>query len=123
LWLVPLGEVLVWMIKVTVMCVFVLAPLIWINLIFIPYARSMLKFIDRTGNMQAIYMKHDISKREAEIIELILEGKGNNEIKDILFISFHTVKNHLSNIYRKLKVKSRHELVHMFMMSGRDNMI
>ncbi len=122
LMLVPMGEVLVWIIKVMVMCVFVIAPLIWISLVFIPYAQSMLKLINRTGNMQAIYMKHKISKREAEIIELILEGKGNNEIKDTLFISFHTVKNHLSNIFRKLKVRSRHELVHLFMVSGGDDM-
>jgi DNA-binding CsgD family transcriptional regulator len=115
---IRMGESMVWIMKVLVMCIFILAPYLWINLIFIPYARTMLKLINREGNIQAIFMRYKISKREAEIIELIIDGKGNNEIKETLFISYHTVKNHLSNIFRKLKVKNRHELVHLFMTSG-----
>ena len=62
-----------------------------------------------------IFAKFHISEREKEIIELIIDGRSNNEIKERLFISPHTVKNHLSNIYRKLNVKNRYELMHLFM--------
>ena len=37
---------------------------------------------------------------------------SNKEIEDLLFISYNTVKNHIYNLYRKLGIKSRHELWH-----------
>lgn len=58
-----------------------------------------------------LLLKHDISNREKEIIDLILEGKSNKDIEDELYISYHTVKNHLYNIYKKFKVKTRGELI------------
>ena len=45
---------------------------------------------------------------------LILDGKSNKEIEDSLFISYHTVKNHVYKLYQKLGVKTRFELVHFF---------
>jgi DNA-binding CsgD family transcriptional regulator len=50
---------------------------------------------------------HKISKREQEIIELMLRGMSNADIENTLFISPHTVKNHIYNIYQKLGVKNR----------------
>lgn len=52
-----------------------------------------------------------ITSREQEIIDFILEGYTNEEIADLLFISANTVKKHLSNIYIKLGIKSRWELL------------
>ena len=57
--------------------------------------------------------KFDLSKRELEILELILAGLNNKEIDARLFISYHTVKNHVTSIYRKLKVKNRYQLIHL----------
>jgi DNA-binding NarL/FixJ family response regulator len=51
--------------------------------------------------------KYRITRREQEIIELILAGKGNNEIADTLYISLSTVKQHIQNIYNKAEVNSR----------------
>jgi len=42
---------------------------------------------------------------------LILQGKSNKEIANELFISLSTVKTHITNIYNKLKVSSRQELL------------
>lgn len=53
------------------------------------------------------FIKHKISNREREIIELILDGMSNADIEKALFISPHTVKNHIYNIYQKLGVKNR----------------
>ncbi len=47
------------------------------------------------------------TKRESDILNLLVQGKTNQEIGDILSISTHTVKAHLSLIYSKLNVKSR----------------
>ena len=41
---------------------------------------------------------------------MLLKGKSNKDIAQELFISSHTVRNHLHNIFQKLKLKSRHQL-------------
>ncbi|GAB1470945.1 hypothetical protein MASR2M66_18230 [Chloroflexota bacterium] len=51
------------------------------------------------------------SKREKEVIELLLWGKGNKQIALALNISKSTVEYHLKNIYRKLGVISRAEAI------------
>jgi tetratricopeptide (TPR) repeat protein/DNA-binding CsgD family transcriptional regulator len=58
--------------------------------------------------------KHGITAREGEIIRLLIEGKGNKEITEALFISDHTVKNHIHHIYRKLDIRNRVQLVQCY---------
>jgi LuxR family transcriptional regulator of csgAB operon len=48
-----------------------------------------------------------LTRREREILILIAEGATNVEIADKLFISRHTVKTHIHNIFRKIGVSSR----------------
>lgn len=48
-----------------------------------------------------------LSKREVEILKAVADGLTNHEIAAKLFISLPTVKTHISNIYRKLEVKTR----------------
>lgn len=57
--------------------------------------------------------KFSISEREREIVNLILKGKSNKDIEEELYISSHTVKNHIYRIYKKLGVQSRTELLHL----------
>lgn len=52
-----------------------------------------------------------LSKRELEIMELLADGKDYLGIAEVLFISPHTVKKHISNLYDKLHVHSRAEAV------------
>jgi len=52
-----------------------------------------------------------LSSRESEILGLLLRGKSNKEIERDLFISPHTVRNHIHNIYQKLGVGSRLQLM------------
>jgi len=110
-------ELLRWAIQLFILFLFILTPFLWIKFVFIKYAQTMSRLINSNVLLESIYNKYNISEREKEIIQLIIDGKGNNKIKEELFISYHTVKNHLSNIYRKLNVKNRHELVHLFMKS------
>ncbi len=49
--------------------------------------------------------------REAEIIRLLAEGKGNKEIAEALGITVRTVETHRANIMRKLNLHSSTELV------------
>jgi len=51
--------------------------------------------------------ENSLTSREIEVIELIAEGLINKEIAKKLFISEKTVKNHVSNIFKKLNVSDR----------------
>lgn len=51
-----------------------------------------------------------ITKREKEILKLLLSGKGNKEIADTLNISKRTAEVHRFNLMKKLKVKNLMEL-------------
>ena len=48
-----------------------------------------------------------LTKREMEVMELIIQGYTNVEISDVLTISTHTTKAHVESIYRKLGVFNR----------------
>jgi DNA-binding NarL/FixJ family response regulator len=53
--------------------------------------------------------EHVLTEREVEILRLAKRGLPNPQIANSLHISPGTVRNHLSSIYRKLDVHSRHE--------------
>lgn len=61
-----------------------------------------------------LFERHGISKREREIIEWIIQGKTNKEIAVGLYISVHTAKEHVSNIFQKTGAKNRVQLTRMF---------
>jgi ligand-binding sensor domain-containing protein/DNA-binding CsgD family transcriptional regulator len=52
-----------------------------------------------------------ITQREREILVLVLQGKTNKEIEKEFFVSYKTVKSHLYNIYQKMGVKNRLQLM------------
>ena len=52
-----------------------------------------------------------ISKREQEVLELVVQGRSNQEIADLLFISESTVKTHVSNLLVKLNARRRTEAI------------
>lgn len=58
---------------------------------------------------EEIKEKFSLTGREKELLVLLLKGKSNKEISDLLYVSTETVKTHLQNIYRKLGVKNRME--------------
>ena len=51
------------------------------------------------------------SAREKELLRLLVLGKTNREIGQALFISVNTVKTHIKNIYGKLRVSNRVQLL------------
>jgi DNA-binding NarL/FixJ family response regulator len=54
---------------------------------------------------------YDLTKREVEILEHLVEGFDNQQIADKLFISIQTVRNHIRHIYEKLQVHSKSQAV------------
>lgn len=63
----------------------------------------------RKGQNKSILPK--LSKQETLVRNLILQGKSNKEIANELYISLSTVKSHITNIYSKLNVANRRELL------------
>ena len=54
--------------------------------------------------------KNDLSRRELEVVQLVIQGYKNRDIAQKLFISEKTVKNHLSAVFNKLGVADRLEM-------------
>lgn len=52
-----------------------------------------------------------LTPRELEVLQLMADGRRNEEIATQLFLSIQTVKNHVRSIYSKLSVESRVEAV------------
>ncbi|MEO7370463.1 MAG: response regulator transcription factor [Ilumatobacteraceae bacterium] len=59
-----------------------------------------------------------ISVREEEVLQLVADGYGTNEIAERLYISGKTVKNHLASIYEKLNARDRTQAVLMAVKMG-----
>lgn len=74
-------------------------------------------FMDQIAELSRIsahpYLEPDayaeLTPRELEVLELIGEGRTNQEIGDQLFIEVGTVKNHVHNLLKKLDVSSRED--------------
>ncbi len=67
-------------------------------------AKRMLEMFARFTAPGADY---HLSPREKEILGLLVDGLTKKEIAEKLFLSFHTIDNHLRNIYVKLQVQKR----------------
>ncbi len=62
----------------------------------------------------------NLTNREIEILKLAAKGYTNNEISGILFISSHTVKSHMINIFNKFSVNDR---IHAAVIATQNNII
>ncbi|MBR1606141.1 MAG: hypothetical protein IJ664_00395 [Clostridia bacterium] len=60
-------------------------------------------------------VQHDLSARERDMLRLLLEGKTNGEIAQILSISENTVKFHIRNLLQKTGCKNRNDLLAAYM--------
>ena len=62
-------------------------------------------------NSFKISRSESLTEREQEVLQLLCDGDNYKQVAVKLFISAHTVKRHIRNIYEKLQVNSRAELV------------
>src|SRR5437764_15011255 len=61
--------------------------------------------------LRDVLIQKGLSNREAEVAELVSKGLSNKEVASQLFVTEKTVKFHLTNIYKKMSVKSRAQLI------------
>jgi DNA-binding CsgD family transcriptional regulator len=53
---------------------------------------------------------HQLTPRQNEVLQLIISGKSNKEIIELMFIEPSTLKTHINKIYKALEIKTRKEL-------------
>ena len=63
--------------------------------------------IKRTGRAAFKSQHSNLTEREYEVLKLVVDGKSNNDIANLLSISEHTAKAHVCNIIQKLVVDDR----------------
>ena len=76
--------------------------------------RRMAAKIRTEAAMDRLLEKFNVSPREKEVIVLLLKGKTNKQIEEMLFIELSTVKNHIHSIFGKLGVRNRNQLLRLF---------
>jgi DNA-binding NarL/FixJ family response regulator len=54
-----------------------------------------------------------ITRREADVLELVIEGRPNREIADRLYLSVRTVEKHVEALLRKTGARTRTQLAHL----------
>jgi len=54
---------------------------------------------------------YELSKREIEVLKLLVDGLDYRNIAEKLFLSTHTVRKHIANIYDKLHVNSKAQAI------------
>lgn len=67
-------------------------------------AQRLIKELVRNDNKKD---EIKLTRREKDVLALLVQGSNNRKIANIMFISEKTVKNHLTSIFRKLGVKDR----------------
>ena len=65
------------------------------------------KAIEEMADLKKVISTLALTFREEEILYLMLEGLNNQEVGQYLNISVHTVKNHVTSIFKKLNVSDR----------------
>lgn len=59
-----------------------------------------------------------LTSREISILKLVGQGKTNDEISEILYLSTGTIKNYITSLYDKLNIKGRTKLMAFALDSG-----
>lgn len=76
-------------------------------------ARKALKLLMNSESNTSTKEASILSDREMDILQALVEGLDHKEVAEKLFISPHTVRTHISNIYQKLHVKNRTQAVRL----------
>ena len=101
---------------------FYLHQIFWL----IPYCLMIWDYYLKTaGNekehldpLQKVSFKYELSEREVEVITHIRTGMTNKVIAEQLHISPRTVEKHVNNIYKKLKINNKVELINLIQESN-----
>lgn len=77
-------------------------------------ARKILNYFTQQVPAKPSFEEYKLTRRETEILSLLIDGLSYKEIAARCFISLDTVFSHIKKIYTKLKVNSRSEITARF---------
>lgn len=72
----------------------------------------VLEYIDTA--LPEFALRYDLTKREEEILSLVLKDFDNKQIANEYYLAVGTVKAHLHNIFKKTNVENREDLIKLF---------
>lgn len=73
-------------------------------------AQKLMEQVARQGKQHQHSLPEELTSRELEVVQLVAQGRSNQEIAQALVISDKTVKTHISNILGKLQLEDRTQL-------------
>jgi two-component system response regulator DevR len=76
------------------------------------------RLLPRVSKRRTTRVGHDLTAREVEVLELLVDGTPNHELAQRMGISRNTVRNHVQNLLTKLGVHSRLEAVALATREG-----
>ena len=82
------------------------------------FRRSLAALIDKKQWM-CLQKQYHLTNRELQVVQFVCRGYNNNEIAKTLKIKPGTVKTHLRNIYRRVRVNSKIRLFLRFITFGK----
>jgi DNA-binding CsgD family transcriptional regulator len=98
--------------------------ILWFFLFLLPPTLLLRRRLNRIQRLETLenftrealapfFERFEFTEREKDVAFLLLKGKSYAAMKDELFVSLQTVKNHTSRIYRKSDVRNRVEFVNL----------
>ena len=57
--------------------------------------------------VRQISVKYKLGTQEEKVLNLLIQGKSNQEIAETLYVSVNTIRNHVANIYKKTGMKKK----------------
>jgi LuxR family transcriptional regulator, maltose regulon positive regulatory protein len=77
-----------------------------------PYARSLLLLFEKPGALAVQPLEGEqLSARELEVLQMICDGRSNQEIAASLYLTIGTVKSHVHHIFGKMGVENRPQAI------------
>ena len=61
--------------------------------------------------MKNYLQERGLSKRESEVVILVVQGLTNKQVADQLCVAEKTVKFHLTNVYKRMKISRRSQII------------
>jgi DNA-binding CsgD family transcriptional regulator len=65
----------------------------------------------RTAWRGCRFLAHDLTARGGQLVTLLLDGHDTRAVTKRMFLSRHTVQDHLSSVLEKVGIRTRNELV------------
>ena len=73
--------------------------------------RDVIFSSERIKKIKAHLFDRGLSKRETDVVLLVVQGLTNRQVADKLCVAEKTVKFHLTNVYKRLKIQRRSEII------------